>query len=469
MSMKWNKSSLSAALNSEISFECNADSVVIDSRNLGKNSIFVALTTGQTDGHLHIKHALENGAICAIAQYIPENCTSNDKIILVPNTLEALNNLGIYQRKLANNLKAIAVTGSVGKTTTKEMIASVLQNFGTTVFSKASYNNHIGVPFTLAQLTHDTTYGVFEVGMNHFGEIAPLSRMIKPDIAIITTLAPSHIGNLGSMEGIADEKSDIFAGLKPGGSALIHGDHPLAERMQSNAKTYNVANVFTVGKSANMDAQLLNYQTTSDNSGCVVTTQILGKTITYPLKFVGEHYAFNSLYVLLCAKILGLDLELTAQHLASATPVIGRGQMLKLILDNGLPIFVFDDAYNANPTSMKAGLKAFCEIKAEGKRIAVVGQMGELGNLSDSYHQEVGSFLNTLPIDCVHVVGPAAKPLYEALSSNKKGMWAETVDSLKPDFISNLNGHENIFLKGSNSQRLYELVALMKDSLAKAA
>lgn len=466
--MKWDKQSLSAALTSNINFECNANSVAIDSRNLTSDEIFIALTS-KNDGHFYIKHALESGAACAIAKYLPENCTSNDKIIIVPDTLEALNKLGLHQRKLANNLKAIAVTGSVGKTTTKEMIASVLQNFGKTTFSKASYNNHIGVPFTLEKLDHDTQYGVFEIGMNHFGEIAPLSRMVQPDIAIITTLAPSHIGHLGSMEGIADEKSDICAGLNPGGVALIHGDHSLSERMQNNAQKHNVAKVLTVGKAVNMDARLVDYQTTDNNSGCVVNAQILGKNITYTLQFVGEHYAFNSLYVLLCSEILGIDLQLTAQHLAATTPVIGRGQMLKLNLTNGLPIFVFDDAYNANPTSMKAGLKAFCEIKTAGKRIAIIGQMGELGNFSDEYHQEIGEFLNTLPIDLVHVVGSAAKPLYSALASNIKGTWSETVDTLKPDFISNLNGNENLFLKGSNSQRLYELVTLMKNSLTKAA
>jgi UDP-N-acetylmuramoyl-tripeptide--D-alanyl-D-alanine ligase len=468
MFIKWNKQSLSAALSSSINFECNASSVSIDSRSISSGQIFLALT-GKSDGHLYIKQALDSGAACAIAEHVPNNCSANDKIIIVSNTLEALNKLALYQRNQVQNLKAIAVTGSVGKTTTKEMLASVLENFGKTTFSKASYNNHIGVPFTLETLEQDSQYGVFEVGMNHFGEIAPLSKMIRPDIAIITTLAPSHIGHLGSMEGIADEKSDIFSGLNANGSALIHGDHPLAERMKNNAKKHNVSKLFTAGKTDGMDAQLINYQTMANKQGCLVTAKIFGKNINYSLKFVGEHYAFNSLYVLLCAEILGLDLEIAAQHLSAVPPVIGRGQMLKLQLANGAPIFVFDDAYNANPTSMKAGLKAFCEINTAGKRIAILGQMGELGDLSDQYHIETGEFINTLPIDCVHVVGAMAKPLYNALSADKKGIWSETVDTLKPNFISNFKGNENLFLKGSNSQRLQELVSLLKSSLSAAA
>lgn len=465
--MKWNAESLSKALACNVIFDCDASAISIDSRNINNGEIFVALP-GKSDGHLYINNALENKASYAIAEYVPSNCTNNNKIIVVPNSLHALEKLGIYQRNLASNLKAIAVTGSVGKTTTKEMLASVLENFGETTFSKASYNNHIGVPFTLAQLNSTTQYGVFEVGMNNFGEIAPLSNMVRPDIAIITTIAPSHIGNLGSIEGIADEKSDIFKGLNPGGVVLIHGDHPLADRMQENAKKYNVAKIFTSGKANGMDARLVNYESKT-SSGCVVTAEIFGKPLTYSLKFVGEHYAFNSLYVLLCAEILGIDLEKAAQYLLAATPIIGRGQMLKFLLSNGLPIFVFDDSYNANPTSMQAGLKAFCEIKVIGKRVAVVAQMGELGELSDQYHAEIGEFLNTLPIDCVHVVGSMAKPLYNALSDDRKGQWAETVDALKPEFINSFKGNESLFLKGSNSQKLSELVALMKNSLTLAS
>lgn len=464
--MKWNAESLSKALACNINFDCNANAISIDSRNINDGEIFLALT-GKSDGHLYIKNALANKAVCAIAEYVPDNCTSSDKIIVVPNSLHALENLGIYQRNIAQSLKSIAVTGSVGKTTTKEMLASVLENFGETTFSKASYNNHIGVPLTLTQLNSATQFGVFEVGMNNFGEIGPLSSMVCPDLAIITTIAPSHIGNLGSIEGIADEKSDIFKGLKPGGVAFIHGDHPLAYRMQENAKKYNVAKVFTSGKANGMDARLVNYESKT-SSGCVVTAEIFGKQLTYSLKFVGEHYAFNSLYVLLCAEILGLDLAKATQYLSAAVPVIGRGQMLKFQLANGLPVFVFDDSYNANPTSMKAGLKAFCEINTVGKRVAVIGQMGELGGLSDQYHAEIGEFLNALPIDCVHVVGLMAKPLYNVLSADKKGQWAATVEALKPEFINSFKGDESLFLKGSNSQKLSELVALMKNSLVLA-
>lgn len=461
--MKWNAESLSRSLSCDVNFACNASAISIDSRSINDGEIFLALT-GNSDGHLYINNAFANKASCVIAEYVPSDCTNGDKIIVVPNSLRALEKLGMYQRTIANSLKAIAVTGSVGKTTTKEMLASVLENFGETIFSKASYNNHIGVPLTLTQLNKNTQFGVFEVGMNNFGEIAPLSSMVCPDIAIITTVAPSHIGNLGSIEGITDEKSDVFNGLKSGGVALIHGDHPLACRMHENAKKYNVAKIFTSGKANGMDARLVNYES-KDSLGCLVTAKIFGKQLTYSLKFVGEHYAFNSLYVLLCAEILGLDLAKAAQCLSEAVPIIGRGQMLTFQLANSLPIFVFDDSYNANPTSMKAGLKAFCEIKTIGKRVAVVGQMGELGELSDQYHAEIGEYLNTLSIDCVHVVGIMAKPLYNALSADRKGQWNATVDGLKPEFINSFEGNEHVFLKGSNSQKLSELVVLMKNSL----
>ncbi|MCE2716146.1 MAG: UDP-N-acetylmuramoyl-tripeptide--D-alanyl-D-alanine ligase [Pseudomonadota bacterium] len=466
---RWNNESLKNALKLEIPFSCNTHTLCIDSRQLQQGDMFIAIP-GKQDGHDFVRQALDNGASCAIVERAPINTTQQDKLIYVKSSQQALNDLGQYSRSQAKILKAIAVTGSVGKTTTKEMLRSVLHHFGSTIYSRASYNNHLGVPLSLAMLHPDSVFGVFEVGMNHKGEILPLAQMIKPDIAIITTVAPSHIGNMGgSLEEIADEKSSIFAALNNNGTALLHGDHPLFERMKKNAQNYGVKNIFTAGRSAGSDARLLHCQPIFHGKNSLLTAEIFGKIVAYPLQFPGEHYAFDSLYALLCGEILGLDLGLIMQHLAKVQPVVGRGQMINLQLENGKTIFVFDDAYNANPTSMAAGLKSFCTMNHDGRKIAIIGQMGELGENSETYHIEMAKLINTLNFDCVHVIGPQAKCLFETLQKEKRGLWFEKVDDFKEEFISTLSGGESIFLKGSLSQRLQEVVTLLKTQLKAVA
>ena len=465
---RWNNETLKNTLRLDVPFSVVSHTLCVDSRLLQQGDIFIALS-GKQDGHEFVRQALDKGAACAIVDRTPKNTNDLDKLIYVNNTQQALNDLGLYGRSRATNLKAIAVTGSVGKTTTKEMLRSTLHHFGPTIYSKASYNNHLGVPLSLALLQHDSEFGVFEVGMNHKGEILPLSKMVEPDIAIITTIAPSHIGNMGSLEDIVDEKCSIFAGLNQNGKALLHGDHPLFERMKNNAQDYGVKNIFTAGRRAGLDARLLHYQPMQQGKRALITAEIFGKIVAYPLQFAGEHYAFDSLYVLLTAEILGLDLGLVMQQLAKVQPVTGRGQTLNLQLPNGQTIFVFDDAYNANPASMTAGLKSFCSMHHEGRKIAVIGQMGELGERSDLYHIETGNFINSLPIDCVHVIGTNAKCLFETINKEKRGLWFETVDELKERFIHTLEGRESIFLKGSLSQRLPELVMHLKNQLKAVA
>lgn len=465
---RWTKDSLKTALNLDVPFDVASHNLCIDTRQIQRGDVFIAIK-GAKDGHEYVKKAFEQGAVCAIVECTPANISDTSRLIYVDDTLKALTSLGIYGRSMAKKLRAIAVTGSVGKTTTKEMLRSVLHCFGPTIYSKASYNNYLGVPLSLALLSNDSKFGVFEVGMNHVGEIAPLAKIVDPEIAIITTISPSHIGNMGSLEAIVDEKCQIFAGLRENGIAMVHGDHPLFDRMQSNAKAHGVHNIFTVGCKAGLVARLLHYQPVQQGTKGLVTAEIFGKIVAYPLQFAGDHYAFDSLYVLLTAEVLGIDLGEAIQQLAKVQPVIGRGQMHNLQLSNGLPIFVFDDAYNANPTSMKAGLKSFSTMQHQGKRIAVIGQMGELGEHSDAYHIEIAQYINSLPLDRVHVVGSAAKGMYQEIDTQKRGDWFATVDDMKESFVNELTGHESIFLKGSLSQRLQELVALLKNQLRSVA
>ena len=429
-----------------------ATGISIDTRTLKPGEIFVAIKGETCDGHNFIKDAFAKGAVCVvISQPVPELKT--ESYFLVDDTLEALKAFGSYAR-LQTEAKVIAITGSVGKTTTKHWLSQVLASFGKTAFSPESYNNCLGVPLSLATLEKDTNFGVFEVGMNNPGEIAPLSTLVQPDIAIITNIAEGHIGHLGSLEKIALEKSEIFKGLKAGGTVVLNQDAPQFDLLKKIATEKGIKNIITVGRAKDADVILLDYKETPSDYASTITAEIKGKKVQYQLSLIGEHYAFTSLFVFACIHHLGLSLEKAIQTLSTLKPFRGRGLQQKVTLLNGNTITLVDDAYNANPTSMKAGLTVLKSLSTKGKKIAVLGEMLELGQNTREYHQNLINEVKDAGIDIVFAAGVGMQSLFEELPDALKGKFEKEAKALVPHLTSAIQDGDIVFVKGSKGSKV---------------
>ena len=459
--MKLTAVDLATALGLEgISMESDALGISFDSRTLVPKDLFFALKGEGWDGHDYIHSALEKGAAAVICERTIPGLDS-EKLIIVPCALTALEKIGVYERNQSASLN-IAVTGSVGKTTTKSLLNHVLQNFGETVASQGTFNNHIGVPFSLCSLTPTTRYGIFEAGMDNPGEIAPLSCLISPKIAIVTNIAPSHIGRMGSIEAIAMEKGDIVAGLPKDGTVILPFDTPQYPILLEKAKTHGLQHILTFGKTKGATAQLLSFTPHPSGEGSDISVSLGGKIYTFSTHCPGEHSATNMALALLTAHTLGLKPEDVIPHLSSFKPISGRGQRWNLRFDNK-NITLIDDAYNANPTSMRAGLSVLQSIPTQGRRIAILGDMLSLGEDSAEYHRSVGELIKSMPIDLVFAAGPEMKYLFDALGTTQKVLHTQTAEELLPHVLSELQDHDVILVKGSKGSYVSKIVtALLK-------
>ncbi|MBI1954112.1 MAG: UDP-N-acetylmuramoyl-tripeptide--D-alanyl-D-alanine ligase [Proteobacteria bacterium] len=421
----------------------------IDTRLLNPGDLFIALMSEKGDGHHYVEEAFKKGAVAALVS--KPVALQNKNILGVSDTLKALYQLAHYSRH-RSKAKIIAVTGSAGKTTTKEFLRHCLSAFNSVSASLASYNNHLGVPLSLARMPADTHFGVFEVGMNHVGEIAPLSQLIQPDIAIITTVSEAHIGNMGSLETIAQEKADIFSGLNPKGTAIIPSDLSCIDILSAKAKHF-----VTFGKKDSSDIQLLHYKPIGTKG--YVEASVFGKKYVYECGLAGEHSALNSLIVLAVGHIAGLDFNRLLETFQTMEPLQGRGKRYILPYREG-NVTLIDDAYNANPASMKAGLSLLfsAPLQKKGRYIAVLGDMLELGEMSHLYHQEIGQFLKKNGVYSVFACGSAMSFCYEELLPSQKGLWAKTPEELKEPLLKQLQPEDIILIKGSYGSRVSILV-----------
>jgi len=419
--------------------------VSIDTRTLKPGDIYIPMH-GERDGHNFVSHAFTKGAAAAIVATTFDTSTVNGICISVPDTLVALQQLGVYNRSLSC-AKVIAVTGSVGKTTTKEMLGHILTNFGKTVISRASYNNCWGVPLSLLELRPDTEFGVFEVGMNNPGEIEPLAHMIAPDIAIITKIVEAHIGHMGTIEAIAVEKITLIKALRPGGTALIYGGGPCEQLLNGQSVNHNHM-LFDI---ESIKANVLNGITHID-------THINGKVVRYTLPFSGMHHVGNSILALQACHLLGIDGVKAAKTMETFTLPAGRGITHVLALTNGISITLIDDAYNANPSSMRAGLLALKAIKKTGRHFAVLGEMRELGTDSAMYHRELLSAIVDADIDQVFCCCEAMQHLYDVLPESIRGAYTDTSDELITYVIAALQSGDLVFVKGSNGSKISHIV-----------
>ncbi len=439
--------------------------ISIDTRTLSQGDLFFAIAGAARDGHDFVEAAFAKGAVAAVVDEAHvDHVAGHRPLYIVRDVLAALGGLGDAARA-RTAARVVAVTGSVGKTSTKEALRLVLSAAGAAHASPASYNNHWGVPLTLARMPKRTRFAIFEIGMNHAGEITPLAAMVRPHIAIVTTIAPVHLEYFTGLDAIADAKAEIFSGLVPGGVAILHRDNPQYERLASHAKASPAGHVASFGTDAGADARLLGVHLAPDHT--IVEARVLGREITYKLGAPGRHLALNSLAVLLAAKALGLDLDRAAGALEAFTAPPGRGEMRVLAAADG-DFTLIDESYNASPASMRAAFELIggLPLNGTGRRIAVLGDMLELGENAKAMHAGLAADLAAHHIDLVYTAGPLMKELYRALPREGQGAWRSSTAELAPFVRAAVRAGDIVLVKGSNSSKMKTIVAALEDSPA---
>ncbi len=438
--------------------------VSIDSRTVGRGEIFFAIRGDVHDGHKFVGDALGCGAGLAVVDeaHAAESAT-HGPVLVVKDVLDALVATGIAARA-RSRAKIVAVTGSVGKTSTKEALRLALAEDGQTHASAASYNNHWGVPLTLSRLPRSAAYGVFEIGMNHPDEIRPLVKMVRPHVAMVTNVEPVHLEAFPNVEAIADAKAEIFEGLQRGGHAVVNRDNPHYERLKAAAIECGAA-VWSFGEHVSADARL-DRVALKETSSCVAAT-ILGEPVTFKIGAPGRHLVQNALGVLLAAKLAGADLALAALALAKFAAPAGRGSRFELQAPAG-PILVIDESYNANPASMRSALALLGQtpVGPGGRRIAALGDMLELGETGPDLHAKIAEAIAAARIDLVYCAGPLMRSLYEALPGKRRGAWAKSAAELEGALLGGLRAGDALMVKGSNSSRMGKLVSALRDRYA---
>ena len=464
----WTASEALAATGGQCTVPWDAHGVSIDTRTLKVGDLFVALSA-QRDGHEFVLQALKAGAAAALVAHRPDGVADDAPLLIVPDVLEALIDLGRAARA-RTQAKVIAVTGSVGKTSTKEMLKTVLEFQGRTHASVASYNNHWGVPLTLARMPADSQYAIFEIGMNHPGEIAPLSQMVQPHVAMITTIAPAHMEAFESIEGIAQEKSDIITGLVPGGAVILPADVGTIDILVQPALARGVT---IVGFGEIADAfRLTALEVHGDVT--VVQARVRGNPVALRLNTVGRHFAVNAMGVLAAVEAMAGDPGRAAVDLFRWQPPAGRGLRETIILDaanSQAYIELIDDAYNANPTSVAAALDVLASVVSRKgnqdgrcrRKIIILGDMLELGADEIQLHVALSQNPHLLMADVVHCIGPRMRACYEALPVEIRGCWAETAAEFALELDELVAAGDTVLVKGSLGSRVSMIVDLIRN------
>ncbi len=431
--------------------------VTFDSREVKGGEVFFAIRGVRMDGHAFVSEALKRGAALAVVSEPDEEMRAAGPLLVVSDTLEALRRLGAAARA-RTQAKVVGVTGSVGKTTTKEMLKIALTAVGPTHAAVASHNNHWGVPLTLARMPQNVHFAVIEMGMNAPGEIAALTRLARPHVAIITQVAESHIGAFGSLEEIARAKAEIFSGLENGGTAIINIDAPHAAMLRKAAEAAGAARIITFGTALDAHVRLVDAVNQVDSVS--VTAEVNGRRVSFRIGMPGHHAAMNALAVLAAAEALDADLTTVMHALKDMRPPKGRGERYRLRANDGGEILLLDESYNANPASMRAALALLADVEpgASGRRIAVLGDMLELGEAGPSLHADLAGELEKAKVDLLFAAGPLMRHLYEAVPATMHGAWRETSEALAETLKSTLRGGDVVMVKGSLGSRMMPLV-----------
>ena len=463
MTLLWTTDSMAAAMHADTAGRLPAGiaGISIDTRTIAPGEAFFAIQGENRDGHDFVEAALAAGAGLAVVARDKRARFANDAPLLaVDNVLDALRDLARAARARLS-AKVIAVTGSVGKTGTKEALRLALSASGATHASAASYNNHWGVPLSLARCPADSKFAVFEIGMNHAGEITPLTRLARPHVAIVTTIEAVHLEYFGSLEKIADAKAEIFLGVEPGGAAVLNRDNAQYDRVAAAAKAAGVARVVSFGEHAEAEARLTRLRLEPEYS--TVDAEILGAPLSFTVGAPGRHLALNSLAVLAAASLAGADLRRAAEALANWQPPAGRGARITLALPKGEALLI-DESYNANPASMRAALALLgqARIGAEGRRIAVLGDMLELGAEGARLHAELADAIGAAGIELVYCSGPQMRALWEALPLPRRGGYAESAAILEPAVLDAVRAGDAVMVKGSFGSKMGPIVKALE-------
>ena len=427
--------------------------VSIDTRTLQIGDLFIALKAAR-DGHDFVADALAAGAGAALVSRVPDGVDDTAPLLIVSDVQTALEDLGRAARA-RTRAKVIAVTGSVGKTSTKEMLRHMLGACGKTHASVASYNNHWGVPITLARMPADTEFSVIEIGMNHPGEIAPLAKMAAPDVAMVTTVAEVHLEAFDDINGIALEKASIIDGLVPNGVAIMNADTPCTKVIETYTKDVTTR---WFGAAA-AEASLSDVQVKGAETHAVL--QLEGATYPVTLGTAGRHFAMNALGALLAVGYLGADRRTAVTGLAAWNPVGGRGARQKLKIYSGT-LDLIDDAYNANPTSLHAAMQVLAEANAP-RKIAFLGDMKELGEKEHDFHREVAHWPCTAAIDIIHTVGPLMKSLHDVLPDGKRGQHFGDSAAMAAQAAHLVQAGDAVLLKASLSTNMRKVVDALQE------
>ncbi len=435
-------------------------SVSFDSREIAGGELFFAIRGVRMDGHAFAAAALRAGAAMAVVSHADEEMKATGPLLVVEEPLQALRRLAVAARERVKG-RVIGVTGSVGKTTTKEMLALAFSSVGRVHAAKASFNNHWGVPLTLARMPREADFAIVEMGMNAPGEIADLASLTRPDVAVVTAVAESHIGAFGDLSGIARAKAEVFSGLAPGGAAVINLDAPHADILLEAARAGGAETIFTYGRSGEADIRL---QRAVNGEDCVcVEAWAGGGQLAFRIGMPGEHIALNALAVVGCGLATGADMTALLHALSGMRPAPGRGGRYRLALPGGEALLI-DESYNANPASMRAALASLAAARPGpgGRRLAVLGDMLELGEQAPRLHAALAAEAEAAKVDALYLCGPLMRHLGEAAPRWMRAAWAETSRELQDIVLGDVRPGDVIMVKGSAGSRMGPLAEALR-------
>jgi len=457
----WTSDDANRATGGDVHPEWRATGVSINTRTIKPGDVFIAIQGPNVDGHDYVADAFEKGAAAAAVCHRPPVLDPDAPLLVVDDTMKALEDLGRCGRERLDHARVIAVTGSVGKTGTKEALKLVLSAQGKTSASEGSLNNHWGLPLSLARIPADADYAVLEMGMNHPGELTPLSEMAKPHVCVITTIAAAHAEFFKNTDEIADAKAEIFTGAKPGAIAVLNWDIPEFTRLAKAAHDAGMGSIITFGEGVEADFRVIAYELDALGSWVSAITPV--GTVTYRLGSPGKHWVMNSLCVLAAVHAAGGDVKAAAATLTELTPPSGRGERFDIRCGDDCFVLI-DESYNASPASMRASMAVLGgqPVGDVGRRIAVLGDMLELGEDTPQLHADIADVLEDHSIDLVFAAGAAMEHLWNALPEHRRGHHSATSDLLADVVCRSVHPGDVVMVKGSAGVRMGHVVNALK-------